>query len=115
MAKRVCAESGCPELIDAGTRDGRCDQHRRDRDKARGTRQERGYDAAHEHLRFDYQRRINQGERFTCWRCGQPIDPRNWTLGHCDDDRTTYHGPECPPCDYATAGRTRCPHPSHPT
>lgn len=56
---------------------------------------------------------MDAGERFLCWRCRKPIDPADWTLGHCDDDRSRYHGPECPPCDYATAGRSGCPHPSH--
>ncbi|MFE6645674.1 hypothetical protein ACFVJS_03865 [Nocardioides sp. NPDC057772] len=47
------------------------------------------------------------GERFTCWRpgCGKPIDPTNWHLGHDDHDRSRYRGPECPPCNQATAGR----------
>lgn len=110
---RVCAELGCPEVIPTGTRDGRCDNHRRAKDRARGTRQERGYDAEHDRLRASYQRRMDEGEQFACWRGGESIDPTDWTLGHCDEDRTKHHGPECPPCDYATTGRTYCPHPSH--
>lgn len=111
MSWRICAEPGCPEF----TQTTRCESHTRIRDKARGTRQQRGYDTKHDRLRSAYQRHMNHGETFNCWRCGEPIDPQSWTLGHCDDDRTIYHGPECPPCDYATAGRTaqRCPHPSH--
>lgn len=106
---KVCAVPGCPNL----QAESRCAEHRREREQARGTRQQRGYDGAHDRLRADYQRRMDQGERFACWRGGGPIDPNGWTLGHCDDDRGVYHGPECPPCDYATAGRTRCPHVSH--
>ncbi|GAB2970216.1 hypothetical protein GCM10027076_03620 [Nocardioides montaniterrae] len=106
---KVCAEPGCPAL----QAEPRCLEHRRQRERARGTRQQRGYDAAHDQLRADWQRRLNTGERATCWRCGNDLDPKAWTLGHCDDDRTIYHGPECPACDYATAGRTMCPHPSH--
>lgn len=106
---KVCVEAGCPKLTE-GTR---CTEHARAKDKARGTRQQRGYGAEHTKLRAQYQRRMDAGEVFTCWRCGGRIDRSNWTLGHCDSDRTKYHGPECPPCDYATAGRTRCPHPSH--
>lgn len=109
MSVRVCLEPGCPTL----TRKSRCTEHERAREKARGTRQERGYDAAHYRLRAEYQRRMDAGERFVCWRCAEPINPNAWTLGHCDDDRTKHHGPECPPCDYATAGRAGCPHPSH--
>lgn len=56
--------------------------------------------------------RCRRGGRFACWRCGRPL-ASSWTLGHCDVDRTVVHGPECPPCDYATNGRRGCPHPSH--
>ena len=104
----MCAEAGCPELVEQGARDGRCEQHRRTRDKARGTRQERGYDAAHERLRAEYQRRMNRGQAYVCWRCGDPIDPEHWHLGHDDLDRDVYRGPECPPCNLATSGRTPC-------
>ncbi len=109
MARRPCAEPGCPTITDAT----RCPTHTRARDRARGTRQERGYGAAHDRLRADYQRRMDRGETFECWRCGDDINPERWTLGHCDDDRAHYHGPECPPCDYATSGRGECPHASH--
>ena len=106
---KVCIKPGCPAL----THTTRCPEHEREKDKARGTRQARGYDAAHDRLRADYQRRMDHGETFKCWRCGGPVDPNSWTLGHCDDDRGRYHGPECPPCDYAVSGRTDCPHSSH--
>lgn len=106
---RVCSEPGCPAL----QREARCLDHRRVRERKRGTRQERGYDAAHDAERAEYEQCMAKGEWFMCWRCDAPIDPSNWTLGHCDIDRTIYHGPECPPCDYATSGRVGCPHPSH--
>lgn len=106
---KVCAEPGCPTL----TKQTRCTEHTRARDKARGTRQERGYDARHQRLRRQYQLRMEAGEVFACWRCQRELDRDAWTLGHCDDDRSVYHGPECPPCDYATTGRTECPHHSH--
>lgn len=107
---KVCAEPGCPVLC----RSTHCLEHTRERDKARGTRQERGYGREHDALRRHYQRRMDAGQVYACWRCGGDIDPTSWTLGHCDDDRSKYHGPECPPCDYATSGRGACPHPSHP-
>lgn len=111
---KVCSVPGCPSI----QLEPRCAEHRREREQARGTRQQRGYGSAHVRLRATYQRRMDQGERFVCWRCKARgvttvIDPGNWTLGHCDVDRSKYHGPECPPCDYATAGRTGCPHASH--
>lgn len=98
---KVCLEVGCPTLSDKA----RCPAHRREREKARGSRQDRGYDNAHDRLRVDYQRRMDAGERFTCWRCGRPIDPAKWQLGHDDLDRSVYRGPECVPCNTATASR----------
>ena len=103
MALKVCAEPGCPIL----TNKAHCKAHERAKDQARGTRQQRGYDAKHDALRADYQRRMDAGERFTCWRGGEPIDPSNWHLGHDDNDRTAYRGPECPACNLATAGRAK--------
>lgn len=48
---------------------------------------------------------MNAGETFDCWRCTDPIDPEHWHLGHDDDDRSQYRGPECVPCNTATSGR----------
>lgn len=98
---RVCPEPGCPELVDKG----RCKDHRRQREQQRGTRQQRGYDATHDTLRAEFQRRMDAGHRFNCWRCTKPIDPTHWHLGHDDHNRTVYRGPECVPCNLATAGR----------
>lgn len=113
--KRAClgprSGQGCP--TGAVTDRPRCPACTRAKERTRGTRQERGYDAEHDVTRADYQSRMDDGETFRCWRCGEPIDPAHWTLGHCDIDRRNYHGPECPPCDYATSGRTGCPHRSH--
>lgn len=109
MALRVCAEKGCPAL----TRTTRCTEHTRERDRARGSASARGYGQDHRRLRATYQRRMDAGETFTCWRCGVVIDPAAFDLGHCDDDRTVTHGPENLGCNRATAGRTSCPHPSH--
>jgi hypothetical protein len=110
MAKRVCLEPGCPTL----TTTSRCERHTRERDRARGTRQQRGYDSAHDGLRAHWQRRLDMGEVVWCWRCltqGQrtPIDPKAWHLGHDDGDRSRYRGPECVPCNTATAGRRISP------
>ena len=101
VARRPCAEPGCPTITDAT----RCPTHARERDKARGTRQERGYDSAHDRRRAAYQALMNRGETFHCWRCGDLIDPHVWHLGHDDDDRSRYRGPECVPCNTATKGR----------
>lgn len=98
---RVCAEMDCPTLTDTT----RCSTHTRAKERARGTRQARGYGPAHDALRADYQARMNRGEAFDCWRCGDEIDPEHWHLGHDDEDRSVYRGPECVPCNTATAGR----------
>ena len=93
----------CPR-IGRWTR-GRCPDHDRARDRARGTRQERGYDAPHDRLRAHYQRRMDAGETFTCARCGQPVDPTDWDLGHTDA-RTAWTGPEHrSECNRSAAGR----------
>lgn len=101
MALRVCSEPNCPVLVDKG----RCAAHRRDRERRRGSRQARGYDRAHDALRAQYQRDMDRGKRFDCWRCDNPIDPQSWHLGHDDFDRAVYRGPECVPCNTATSGR----------
>ena len=87
------------------TRKTRCAEHERAKDRARGTRQERGYGAEHDALRAIFQGRMNRGETFDCWRCGDLIDPEHWHLGHDDLDRSIYRGPECVPCNTATSGR----------
>lgn len=106
MSRRVCCEPGCPTLTDKS----RCERHRRERERARGTRQERGYDAEHDRQRAAWQLQLDQGKAIWCWRCLEHgrrtrIDPANWHLGHDDLDRSKHRGPECPPCNLATAGR----------
>ncbi len=106
MAMRVCPTSGCGTLVESGY----CTPCGRQRDADRGRRQDRGYDAQHDRIRAAYQRRMDAGETFTCWRCAakgkpHPVDPTNWDLGHDDTDRTRYRGPECPPGNRATASR----------
>lgn len=91
---RVCAEPGCPELSDQA----RCSTHRRARDKARGTRQQRGYGWRHDQQRADIQRRIDNGAAVGCVTCGVALVDRAWDLGH-NTDRTAYIGPQCVPCN----------------
>ena len=106
----MCAEAGCPTL----TRTTRCIEHTRAKDRARGTRQERGYDAQYDAERKGYQRRMDEGETFSCWRCeelGQPhdVDPHDWHLGHDNADRSVIRGPQCPASNLRDAGTPRVP------
>ena len=103
MSKRVCSVPGCPALTDTG----RCTKHRREADRARGTRQARGYDRDYDRTRARWQRRLDAGETIVCWRpdCDTVIDPTDWHLGHDDHDRSIIRGPECPPHNLSHAGQ----------
>jgi hypothetical protein len=54
----------------------------------------RGYGHLHQKLRAEWAPRVAAG-RVNCWRCGRLIRPGEpWDLGHDDNDRTLYRGPE---------------------
>lgn len=79
----------------------------------RGRRQSRGYDAAYDRERRSYVKRMAAGETLKCWRCFEAVPPSEFSLGHCDDDRTVIHGPEhLARCNLANT-RGGCPHQSH--
>lgn len=108
MPLTVCTEPGCPELTDRT----RCPAHRRQRERARGTRQQRGYDADYDRMRRGLEQQLAAGEVLTCWRCDHVVFPHDLSLGHCDDDRSILHGAEHLSCNVgSTTGD--CPHPSH--
>lgn len=68
---------------------------------------ERGYGARHVRLRKRWATAVASGEA-KCWRCGQPIKAEEpWDLGHDDDDRTQYRGPEHVACNRGAPGRRR--------
>lgn len=76
------------------------------------SRQDRGYDAAYDAARLDWERRLANGERVLCWRClaedgiETVIHPDTpWDLGHDDDDRSVLRGPECRGPNRATSSR----------
>lgn len=65
----------------------------------RGSTTQRGYGAAHQAERKRLAPMVARGEA-TCWRCNQPIEPgAPWDLGHDDNDRSIYRGPECRTCN----------------
>ena len=98
---RVCSEPGCPTLV----RSGRCVVHARAGERARGSRQQRGYDSKHERIRAAWAPRVETG-RVKCARCRRPIAPgAPWDLGHDDSDRSRYTGPEHQYCNRAAGGR----------
>jgi hypothetical protein len=77
----------------------RCDRCARGRDRARGSRQARGYDAEHDRLRAKWQRRMDDGELVVCATCPTVLTGRAWDLGHDPADRSRYRGPQCLPCN----------------
>jgi hypothetical protein len=94
MALRVCSASGCPELVTKG----RCPTHAAQHEQARGSRQARGYDAAHTRLRARWARKVATGQ-VMCARCGERISVLEpWDLDHTDD-RTAYLGPSHQACN----------------
>lgn len=106
---KVCAEPGCPTL----TTKARCTGCTRKREQARGTRQQRGYDAEYDARRKADVAAMGNGTVLTCWRCDHVVMPHDYSLGHCDDDRSIIHGPEhLARCNLANT-RGGCPHPSH--
>lgn len=107
---RVCSSPGCPNLTPEA---GRCQACRPAAERARGTRQARGYDAAYDRRRRADIAALSSGAVLTCWRCGGTVLPHEYSLGHCDQDRATIHGPEHLSCNLRNAHNTVCPHSSH--
>lgn len=74
---------------------------------------ERGYGNAHQALRRRWAPKVKRGE-VDCARCGKLIQPGTpWDLGHDDEDRTIWTGPEHAKCNRATAAHAaakRHPH-----
>lgn len=96
-------EVNCPRIIPAGTR--HCPAHAREHERKRGSRQQRGYDAAHDRERARWKVKVARGT-VRCVRCGELIRVGDdWDLGH-SDDRTSWTGPEhAGRCNRAAGGR----------
>jgi 5-methylcytosine-specific restriction protein A len=96
---RVCSVPGCPEYTQAG----RCDDHRRAAEQARGSARARGYGTQHE-------RRFRPGvlaRHPTCVLCGGapskhadhwPRDRRELAAAGLDPDDPQYGRGLCGPC-----------------
>lgn len=102
-APTICKASPCGR---PASYRGHCPAHAAQAERQRGTRQQRGYDAAHDRLRAHHAPRVAAGT-ITCWRCGQPISPTEpWDLGHDDHNRTQHRGPEhAGTCNRSAGGR----------
>lgn len=98
---KICARPGCPAITVASL----CTKHAREADKARGSREQRGYDHAHRMFRKAFIPE-HQAGTLICWRCREVIPPDEpFDLGHDDNDRTIYRGAEHQRCNRATNGR----------
>ena len=56
--------------------------HLTERDRERGTREQRGYGPEFARQRRRYAARIAAGEAIPCWRCGQPVTTDYWQRGY---------------------------------
>lgn len=72
---------------------------------AKASTRARGYGAAHQAERRRLEPIVALGLT-DCWRCGERIEiGAPWDLGHDDQDRSKYRGPEHRRCNRATKGR----------
>jgi hypothetical protein len=68
---------------------------------------EAGYGPAHQRLRKAWAEHV-AGGHIACSRCRTPIAPDDpWDLGHADDDRTLYTGPEHQRCNRSAAAHKK--------
>ncbi|WP_264916951.1 hypothetical protein, partial [Mycobacterium kiyosense] len=84
----------------------------------RGNTTDRGYGWQHQQERAKWAPKVATGT-VICWRCRLPIQlSEPWDLGHDDDNRDLYRGPEHAACNRATkthaAQRRRATRPAHP-
>lgn len=99
-AKRICAKAGCPAIAIGSY----CQPHQAEAERARGSREARGYDHAHRELRKQWAPKVATGS-VICGKCNNTIQAGAiWHLGH-SDDRTAWTGPEHARCNLSDAGK----------
>jgi hypothetical protein len=96
-APRPCLVSGCPLLTTTGPR---CPTHTRQKDQARGTRQQRGYDATHDQARRAL---IATLPHYCAYGCGRTLTHPNELVAAHRVDGHPEHGwiPSCQQCNRA--------------
>lgn len=108
MTSRICPCRGCTHHAGSCptiTKGGRCLPCGTALNAARGTRQQRGYDATHDTERRRWARIIRRRPIACARGCGTLIHHGDdWDLGH-NDERTAWTGPECRPCNRGAGGR----------
>jgi hypothetical protein len=102
-AAGVCLTAGCGQPVSSG----RCPRHEHERDQARGSRQQRGYDTDYDRAKRD-PAYLNATH---CATCGKPFTATNpRTAGHTTDLRTGRSDgrimPQCQDCNYGWRART---------
>lgn len=74
---------------------------------SQGSTDARGYGNRHQRLRKQLEPIVRSGQA-VCWRCGEKIGAdQRWDLGHDDEDRRVYRGPEHALKDDCAAGGNR--------
>lgn len=104
VSKRVCTEPGCPVLVERGVRGGRCQTHRRTKDRARGSSTARGYGVEHRHTREELLP-LAYGTR--CPHCDRFMYPHDDLHLDHTEDRAGYVGivhAECNTSEAASRG-----------
>jgi hypothetical protein len=96
---QVCAVAGCPELSTTTY----CDDCAKAKDKARGTRQQRGYGAQHQRTRAAL---LPDAYGALCIHCDERMWPHQALALDHTEDRTGYRGIVHASCN-ASEGATR--------
>ena len=81
----MCSQPGCGELVEVG----KCDEHRREYDRRRGTNAQRGYGSQHRATRAAL---LPEAYGTLCLHCGERMWPHHKLALDHTEDRTGYRG-----------------------